>query len=104
MVGYEPPRAIWRSPVSMETAMTYSFWRSERMFLTDPRDGRLVRNTNTRNADTWNRNWDRIIGILANRDLIAVVMVCVIGLLATFALFLLVPSSRELTISVQQMF
>jgi hypothetical protein len=80
--------------------MTYSFWRSERLILADSRDGRLVRITN---AHTWDRIWDRIIGILASRDLIAVVMVCVVGLLATFALFLLVPSSRELPISIQQM-
>jgi len=83
--------------------MTPSSWRSERLILTDPRNGRAVRNNDARNPYAWSRLWDQIIGILASRDLIAVAIVCLIGLLATFALSLLVPGSRELTISIQQM-
>ena len=87
--------AIWRSPVSLEAAMTYLSWRPERLIPASLRDGLLARAANI---------WDRVVAILTSPDLSAVVMVCVIGLLATFALLLLPPNSRELIISIQEMF
>ena len=41
--------------------------------------------------------------LLTNPDLVAIVTICAIGLLVTFALFLLVPSSREIPPLIQQM-
>jgi len=75
--------------------MTYLSWRPERLIPASLRDGLLARAANI---------WDRVVAILTNPDLSAVVMVCVIGLLATFALLLLPPNSRELIISIQEMF
>ena len=74
--------------------MTYLSWRPERLIPASLRDGLLVRPANI---------WDRVVAILTNPDLSAVVMVCVMGLLATFALLLLDPNSRELIISIQEM-
>jgi hypothetical protein len=49
------------------------------------------------------KRWDRIVAVLTNPDLVAIVAICAIGLLVTFALFLSVPSAREVPASIQQM-
>jgi hypothetical protein len=89
-----PLQAIWRSPLKTEAAMTYSSLRPERLILSEPTDRRVARNVNA---------WDWIITILTSPDLIAIVAICALGLLVTLALFFLVPSSRELSVSIQQL-
>jgi hypothetical protein len=69
--------------MKMEAAMTYSSWHQGRLTLADWMRERLV--------------------LLTNPDLVAIVTICAIGLLVTFALFLLVPSSREIPPLIQQM-
>jgi hypothetical protein len=46
-----------------------------------------------------------LLPFLTNPDLVAIVaiLICAIGLLVTFALFLWVPSAREVPTSIQQM-
>ena len=73
--------------------MTYS-WHHGSLTLTDRTGKRLARNA---------KLWDRIVAVLTNPDLVAIVAICAIGLLVTFALFLWVPSAREVPTSIQQM-
>jgi hypothetical protein len=80
--------------MKMEAAMTYSSWHQGRLPLADWMGERLVRNVKRR---------DRIVAVLTNPDLVAVVTICAIGLLVTFVPFLLVPSSREIPALIQQM-
>jgi hypothetical protein len=63
----------------MEADMNYSYWRTERLIL-DAVDRRILQKTTAR---------DRILSFLASGDLLAVVVMCVVGLLATFALLVL---------------
>jgi hypothetical protein len=78
----------------MEAAMTSSSWHHGHLTLADRTRDRLARNA---------KPWDRIVAVVTNPDLVAIVTICSIGLLLTFALFLLVPSSREIPASIQQM-
>jgi hypothetical protein len=89
----KPLRAIG-GPMKMEAAMTYSSWQHGHVALTNQAGERLARNA---------KLCDRIVAVLTNPDLVAIVTICAIGLLLTFALFLLVPSSREIPASIQQM-
>lgn len=73
--------------------MTYSSWHQGRLTLADWIGERLARHVKRRN---------RTVAVLTNPDLVAIVTICAIGLLATFALFLLVPSSREIPALIQQ--
>jgi hypothetical protein len=79
--------------MKMEAAMTYS-WHHGSLTLADRTGKRLARNA---------KRWDRIVAVLTNPDLVAIVAICAIGLLVTFALFLSVPSAREVPASIQQM-
>jgi hypothetical protein len=74
--------------------MTYSSLRSERLILTDRTNDQPARSASV---------WDRITTNFISPDIIAVVLICAVGLLVTLALFLLVPSSRELANSIQQL-
>jgi hypothetical protein len=60
----------------MEADMNYSYWRTERLIL-DAVDRRILQKTTA---------WDRIVSFLASGDLLAVMVMCAVGLLATFAL------------------
>lgn len=74
--------------------MTYSSLRSERPILTDRTNGQPARSASV---------WDWITANFTSPDIIPVVLICAVGLLVTLALFLLVPSSRELANSIQQL-
>jgi hypothetical protein len=67
--------------------MNYSYWRTERLIL-DAVDRRILRRTTA---------WEEIISPFASADLLAVLAICVIGLLATFAILAAVPNSGEIT-------
>jgi hypothetical protein len=56
--------------------MTYSAWHHGRPALDDRASDR----------PTWNRKrWDRIVDALTNPDVVAIVTICAVGLLLTFA-------------------
>lgn len=74
--------------------MIYSSWHHGHLTLADRTGDRLARNA---------KPWDRIVAVVTNPDLVVIVMICAIGLLVTFAPFLLVPSFREIPSSIQQM-
>jgi hypothetical protein len=65
--------------------MTYSYWRTERL-IRDAVDRRILKQTPI---------WEAIVSVLSSADLIALTLVCVIGLLATFAAALAYPSYAE---------
>jgi hypothetical protein len=67
--------------------------QNERLILMDPTDPRIPR---------WVTVSDQIAVILANPDLIAVLIFCGIGLLTTVALLVAVPSFGEMPASFQQ--
>ncbi len=79
----------------MEAPISPTSLRSERLILTDPKDARLPRQAT---------RWDRIIATLGNPELLALVIFCALGLLATVALNLLVPDFGEIIASLQPLF
>jgi hypothetical protein len=66
--------------------------QTERLILTDPLDSRLRRDASAS---------DRIVAALNNPELIALVIFCALGLLATVALYIAFPSFGELATSLQ---
>jgi hypothetical protein len=95
-VGWRAKAAAgdWWSPTKMEAVMTYFSWHHGSPTLVHQVGDRLAPNA---------KRWDRFVAVLANPDFAAIVTICAVGLLLTFVLFLLVPSSREIPTSIQQM-
>jgi hypothetical protein len=85
----------------MEAAMTYVPTQRERLILENPEDPRIIR-TEAPWKVTKGTPWNRIVAVLKNPDLAAIVMLCVIGLLVTAALLLAVPDFGEISQSLQQ--
>jgi hypothetical protein len=79
----------------MEASMSPALLRSERLILADPMDRRLPRSVTS---------WDRLAATLRSPELIALVIFCALGLLATVAVNLLVPDFGEITASLQPFF
>jgi hypothetical protein len=73
--------------------MNYSYWRTERLIL-DAVDRRILQKVTIR---------DQIISLITNGDLVAVAIICIIGLLASLAVMVAVPGFAELTESLQQL-
>jgi len=63
--------------------MRYSSFPSERLALTAPRDHRLRRKATA---------WDRIVVVLTDPELMALAMVCALGLAVTIGVCVLIPS------------
>jgi len=68
---------------------------SERLILTDPMDSRLRHNASASG---------RIVAVLTSPELIALVMFCAVGLLATVALNLAIPNFGEVAATLQPLF
>jgi hypothetical protein len=68
-----------------EAVMTYSYWRTERL-IRDAVDRRILKQMPI---------WDGIVSVLTSADLIALTLICVIGLLASFTALLAYPSYAE---------
>lgn len=73
--------------------MNYVSSRTERLILADPTDSRVARNVTTGN---------RLVAIFTSPDLILVVMLSVIGLLATVAVDHFFPDFGAVSQSLQQ--
>jgi hypothetical protein len=85
--------------MQMDAAMTYSSWHHGHLRLANRTGDRRTGDRLVRNA----KPWDRIVAVVTNPDLVAIVRIWALGLPVTFALFLLVPSSREIPTSIQKM-
>jgi hypothetical protein len=76
----------------VEAAMKYSSARSERLILADPLDPR-------RRGDA--TIWDHIGAALNDSELIAITLLCILGLLATLGFYILFPSFGAVAASLQ---
>jgi hypothetical protein len=76
----------------MEASMSPTSLRSERLILANPMDPRIPRNVTS---------WDRIVAALKTPELLAIVIFCSLGLLATVFLSLLFPKYGEIVASLQ---
>jgi hypothetical protein len=76
----------------VESPMTYSSGRGERLILADPMDPRRRQQTTI---------WDHISAALNDSELLAIAVICAFGLLATLALCVLFPSFGALATSLQ---
>jgi hypothetical protein len=84
----------------MEAAMNSMLTKRERLILTNPVDPRIVP-VNPRGIRK-GTPWKRIVADLKDPELTAIVMLCAIGLLVTFALLLAFPNLGEIVASSQQ--
>jgi hypothetical protein len=66
--------------------MSQLFTRDERLILVDPANGPLLRKVT---------QWDRLVAIFTDPDLVAVVLFCVLGTLLTVALIHALPGWVE---------
>ncbi len=73
--------------------MNYNFSRKERLILADPADARLRHKVSTSR---------RVLTILSSPEFLALLAICVLGLLLTLALALATPSFGELSESLQE--
>ena len=73
--------------------MSQLFTRDERLILVDPAHGPLLRNVT---------QWDRLVAIFTDPDLIATVLCCALGALLTVALIHALPGSGEVIATAQQ--
>jgi hypothetical protein len=65
--------------------MNYSYWRTERL-IRDAVDRRILKETPV---------WGRIVSALTSSDLVALTLICIVGLLASFVALLAYPSFAE---------
>ena len=72
--------------------MKYSSLQGERLVLTDPTDLRLRRKTTVR---------DRVVAVLTDPELIALILFCALGLALTIGLCALVPGFAKIAASLQ---
>jgi hypothetical protein len=73
--------------------MSQSFMRDERLILVNPAHGPLLRKVT---------QWDRLVAIFTDPDLVAVVLFCALGALLTIALIHSVPGWVGLIATAQQ--
>jgi hypothetical protein len=84
----------------MEAVMNSMLTKRERLILTNPVDHRIVPlDPRTVRKGT---PWNRIVATLKDPELVAIVMLCAIGLLVTAALLLTFPTFGEISQSYQQ--
>lgn len=82
-----------RAAIGGGSAMSYSYWRTERLIL-DAVDRRLLRKTTVPN---------QIVSVLTSPDFLAVASICIIGLLVTFAVMFTVPDFWQASEALQQL-
>ena len=73
--------------------MSQLFTRDERLILVDPARGPLLRRVT---------QWDRLVAICTDPDLIAIVLFCALGALLTVALVHALPGWVEVIATAQQ--
>jgi hypothetical protein len=73
--------------------MSQLFTRDERLILVDPAHSPLLRKVT---------QWDRLVAIFTDPDLIAVVVFCAVGALLTIALIHSLPGWVEVIVAAQQ--
>jgi hypothetical protein len=73
--------------------MSQLFTRDERLILVDPANGRLLRKVT---------QWDRLVAICTDPDLVAVVLFSALGALLTIALIHALPGWVEVIAAAQQ--
>jgi hypothetical protein len=76
---------------SKEAAMNYSYWRTERL-IRDAVDRRILKETPV---------WGPIVSVLTGSDLVALSLICIVGLLASFVVLLAYPSFAEVIETLQ---
>ena len=76
----------------MEASISPTSLRSERLILANPTDPRIPRNVTS---------WDLALATLKAPELLALVIFCSLGLLATLVLTLLIPNYGEIVASLQ---
>jgi hypothetical protein len=89
------PRFSLADGAKMEASMSPTSLQSERLILADPADIRLARRPT---------GWDSIVAAVTGPELVALLIFCALGLLATVALNLWVPNFGEVAASLQPMF
>ena len=72
--------------------MSHLFTRDERLILVDPANGRLLRKVT---------QWDRLVAIFTDPDLVAIVLFCALGTLLTVALIHALPGWVEVIATAQ---
>jgi hypothetical protein len=85
----------------MEAAMNSMLTKRERLILTNPADPRVVPANDPRIVKQ-GTPWNRIVTALRDPELVAIVMLCAIGLLVTAAFLLTFPDFGEISQSYQQ--
>jgi hypothetical protein len=73
--------------------MSQLFTRDERLILVDPAHGPLLRKVT---------QWDRLVAIFTDSDLVAIVLFCALGALLTVALIHALPGWVEVIATAQQ--
>jgi hypothetical protein len=76
----------------MEAAMSNSYWRTERLIV-DAVDRRILQKPGV---------WDGVASIFSDSDLLALTVICIVGLLLSLAVTLMVPGFTEATEALQQ--
>jgi len=72
--------------------MNYSYWRTERLIL-EAVDRRILQKSNA---------WDQIASIVTNADLVALLAICMIGLLTSLAVIQAFPGFAKVVEVLQQ--
>jgi len=72
--------------------MNYSYWRTERLIL-EAVDRRILQKSNA---------WDQIASIITSADVVALLAICMIGLLASLAVLLAFPGFAKVVEVLQQ--
>jgi hypothetical protein len=86
----------------MEAVMNFVPTKRERLIVENPMDPRVIRREIPWNKVRKGTPWNRIVAVLRDPELAAVVMLCAIGLLVALALLLAFPNYGETTQSIQQ--
>jgi len=73
--------------------MSQLFTRDERLILIDPAHGPLLRKVT---------QWDRLVAIFTDPDLVVIVLFCALGALLTVALIHAFPGWGEVIVTAQQ--
>lgn len=72
--------------------MNYSYWRTERLIL-EAVDRRILQRSNA---------WDQIASIITSADVVALLAICMIGLLTSLAVLLAFPGFAKVVAVPQQ--
>lgn len=82
--------------------MNYVSTKRERLILKNPADPRIIGTEIPWKKVRKGSPWNRVVAVLRDPELVAVLMLCAVGLLVTFALLLAFPKFGETAQSLQQ--